>query len=53
MVVEKFSEIARQVQFQGKTIQLELFKHDIAWLHMHVKDLIEKCATRRVRKRHS
>jgi DnaJ domain len=53
MVVEKFAEIATQVQFQGKVIQLELFKHDIAWLHMHMKDLIEKCATRRVRKKPS
>jgi hypothetical protein len=51
MVVEKFTEIAPQVQFQGKMIQLELFKHDIAWLHMHMKDLIEKCASRRLRKR--
>jgi hypothetical protein len=51
MVVDKFAEIARQVQFHGKTIQLELFKHDIAWLHMHMEDLIEKCASRRVRKR--
>jgi len=51
MVIEKFAEIAPQVKFQGETIQLELFKHDIAWLHLHMKDLIEKCATRRVRKR--
>jgi hypothetical protein len=51
MVVEKFAEIAPQVKFQGETIQLELFKHDIAWLHMHMKDLIEKCAARRMRKR--
>jgi hypothetical protein len=53
MVIEKFAEIAPHVQFQGKTIQLELFKHDIAWLHMHMKDLIEKCASRRLRKRRS
>jgi hypothetical protein len=53
MVVEKFGEIAPQVQFQGKTIQLEMFKHDIAWLHMHMEDLIEKSASRRVRKRQS
>jgi hypothetical protein len=53
MVIEKFAEIALHVQFQGKTIQLELFQHDIAWLHMHMKDLIEKCASRRLRKRRS
>jgi hypothetical protein len=53
MVVEEFKEIAPQVQFQGKTIQLELFKHDISWLQMHMEDLIEKCASRRVRKRRS
>jgi hypothetical protein len=51
MVLEKFEEIAPQVQFQDKTIQLELFKHDISWLQMHMEDLIEKCAFRRVRKR--
>jgi hypothetical protein len=53
MVVDRFAEIAPQVKFQGATIQLELFKHDIAWLHMHMKDLIEKCAARRVRKSRS
>jgi hypothetical protein len=50
MVVEKLEEIAPQVQFQGETIHLELFQHDIAWLQMHMEDLIEKCASRRVRK---
>jgi len=48
MVVEKIKEIAPQVQFQGKTIQLELFIHDISWLQMHMEDLVEKCADRRV-----
>jgi hypothetical protein len=53
MVVERFGEIAPQVQFQGTTIHLELFKHDIAWLQMHMEDLVEKCASRRVHKRPS
>jgi hypothetical protein len=49
MVVEKLGEIAPQVQFQGETIQLELFQHDITWLQMHIEDLIEKCPPRGVR----
>jgi molecular chaperone DnaJ len=53
MVVERFREIAPHVKFQGETIQLELFRHDIAWLQMHMEDLIEKCTHRRVRKRES
>jgi hypothetical protein len=50
MVIEKFGDIAPQVQFQGKTLQRDLFKHDISWLRMHMEDLIEKCASRRVHK---
>jgi len=53
MVVEKLAEIAPQVKFQGETIQPELFKHDINWLRMHMEDLIDKCASRRVRERQS
>ena len=50
MVVERFREIAPQVQFQGETIQREMFRHDISWLQMHMEDLIERCVSRRVHK---
>jgi hypothetical protein len=51
MVVEKFREIAPQLQFQGERIQPELFKHDVSWLQMHMEDLVERCASRRVHKK--
>jgi hypothetical protein len=53
MVVEKFAEIAPRVKFQGETIQPEMFKHDVEWLRMHMEELIDKCASRRVRERQS
>jgi hypothetical protein len=51
MVGEIFHQIAQHVQFQGTIINPDLLKLEMSWLIGHIRELIEKCANRRVNPR--